>query len=141
MRLCARPVYAQGHAFGFFLLAVGVYEQDEFGFKPFGSVYGKQAHGVGADGVGGGLAAAVAHGAHPLVGAGIAATIERQSLGGQGLQALKHGYALRGRGGGGVAGEQVAFAVDGIERVVRGEVLQPVLPALQATGECCPRAL
>ena len=123
-RLLARPVHQHGHGFGLFAARVGVEQQHAVRLQAFGAMHGEQAHGLGIGTAGGGHATLL-HGAHEGVGGEVAATVLLQRAGQQRTQVGQHAGALRRGGAGSKARQHVAVLVDGLQRIVRGQVRHP----------------
>ena len=81
---------------------------------------------------------AAAQGPHPMVGIGVASSVQRQRVARQGLQPFDHAGALAGRRAIAVTREQIAFAIDGVQRIMRKALLQQILPAPQGARQRGP---
>ena len=123
----ARPVNQHAHGVGVALGGVGVEQQHGVRLQALGAVDGEQAHGQWVHG-GGRQHATAFEGAHKGVGRGVAPTAQLQGHGQQGAQVGQHRVALAGRRHAGKARQHVAIGVNGLQRVMRRQLVQPRLP-------------
>ena len=130
----ARPVDQHAHAVGVALHRVGVQQQHGLGLQPFGAVDRQQPNGAVVQ-RGRRQRAAGLERAYKAIGRGVAPAIKRQRHAEQRAQVGQHGLALDGRRGGDKARQHIAVGVNGLQRVVRRQAVQPALPAGQMSRQ------
>ena len=119
-----RPVHQHAHGLSLGRGRVGVKQQHQRGFQPLSPMHGEQAHGVCI----GPLWRFDATGlerAHQGIGRGVTSAIHLQNGGQQGLQIGQHTRAQGVGRSRRKAGQHIAVLVNGVQRVVRRECVEP----------------
>ena len=126
----ARPVHQYAHGLRFLCFAIGVQQQNKWRLQPFGAMHSQEPHSLGISPHRRGVAAGT-QGAHQRIGSDVPPTIHLQRCREQSTQIRQHGVTLVGGCGDGKTGQHIAMVVDGAERVIRRQSVDPSLPQRQ----------
>ncbi len=133
----ARPVHQHPHGVSVALRCIRIQQQHHLRFQPLGAMDGEQAHRQRVDRRRRQHAAGFKD-AHKSVGRGKTPATQLQRHRKQGAQIGRHGLPLTDGGRCRKTRQHVAIRVDGLQRVVRRQLVEPVFPPRQTRGHCSP---